>query len=72
MSPEMESILLGLFLSLYVGMSAEGAACTRQCLAAFASDPEAYPAELAFFRHALEETARAAVDEELRAHAQLH
>jgi hypothetical protein len=71
-SSELESILLGLFLSLYVGMSAEGAACTRQCLAAFASDPEAYPAELAFYRYALEQTARQAVDEALRAQVHLH
>jgi hypothetical protein len=28
--------------------------------------------ELAFFRHALEETARQAIDEELRAGVQLH
>ena len=72
MSPELESILLGLFLCLYVGMTAEGAACTRQCLAAFASDPEAYPGEISFYRYALEQTARAAIDEALRAHAQLH
>jgi hypothetical protein len=71
-SPELESILLGLFLSVYVGLTAEGAACTRQCLAAFAADTEAYPAELAFFRFALEETAKQAIDESLRAHAQLH
>jgi hypothetical protein len=72
MTPELESILLGLFLSLYVGMSAEGAACTRQCLAAFAADSEAYPGEISFYRYVLEQTARAAVDETLRAHAQLH
>jgi hypothetical protein len=71
-SPELESILLGLFLSLYVGMSAEGAACTWQCLAAFASDPDAHPGEISFYRYVLEQTARAAVDEALRAQAQLH
>jgi hypothetical protein len=72
MTPELESILHGIFLAIYSGMSAEGAAVTRQCLAAFANDPEAFPAEAAFFRYVLEETAQQARDEELRVQAQLH
>jgi hypothetical protein len=45
MTPEMESVLLGMFLALYCGLTADGARATRECLAAFAGDPEAYPGE---------------------------
>jgi hypothetical protein len=67
-----ESMMMGVFLAIYCGLSAEGASRARECLLAFAEDPAAYPDEICLYRYILEQTARAGVDEELRAHAQLH
>jgi hypothetical protein len=67
-----ESMMMGVFLALYCGLSAEGASRARECLLAFAEDPDAYPNEISLYRYILEQTARAAIDESLRAQAQLH
>ena len=50
-----ESMIFGAFLSLYCGLSAEGAAHTRECLEAFAADPGAYPEEASLYRYIVEQ-----------------
>jgi hypothetical protein len=50
-----ESMIFGCFLATYCGLSAEGTARARECLSAFALDPDAYPEERDFFRWAVEQ-----------------